>query len=883
MSPPRFSLSNLSIKHRLPLLIGALLLAVIVACTLAAYRGVKESALEIGRERLLNVTQQLASISQQSAVNLTNNTFRAANDPAIKALLSFSRAAARPQAAAVLQQFAAPQDPNSLQVELWDASHSLILAWPDGSLPQPADLRFEFDQSASKPFKTAGAIRILKNAVAYPLVAAVKGDAGKPIGYLVQWRRLSPTPEFRKQLTDLLGSNATLYFGNWQDEVWTDTEKFAAKPPSGLQSTLQVTHYPRDGNSVMALGRPIIGTPWFIVVEFPDHVILTQANRFLRGIAVIGLVLLAFGVTGAIALSRSITRPLRSLTEAAAAISVGKYSRVVVIRQNDELGTLANAFNAMVAKVGDSQRALEAKVLEHRLAEEAASKLAAIIESSKDSIIGTDLDGIITSWNDGAQELYEYAAAEAIGQPISLLIPPDRQNEIPMVVETLVKGESIDSYETERITKAGKRIDVSLTISPIKDSSGRIIGASTIGRDITDWKLAQAAQHASELRYRRLFETAKDGILILDGDSGRIVEANPYLIEMLRYSKEELLGKELWEIGLFEDVGASRSAFSDLQRDGYTRYDDLPLQTSDGEVRAVEFVSNSYLVGDRRVLQCNIRDISDRKQAETALREANQSLELALNELHEKGEELASMTQQLWQASKLATMGELAASVAHELNNPLATLALHAESLLEQLPVDDPKRRAVDVIEKEVERMATLVSNLLLFSRRSHQQVSTVDLREEITNSLDFIQYHLRSHKIDIVKDFAIVLPTVQADRQQLRQVFLNLITNASDAMSNGGTLTVRSHVGVMTGGQTSVVLEFSDTGTGVQTGDLPRLWEPFFTTKPEGKGTGLGLAICRRTVEEHRGTIEIDTGPGKGTTVRINLPATEESVEVAA
>ena len=214
MAPPRLSLSNLSIKHRLPLLIGALLLGVIVASSWAAYRGVKESAIEVGRERLLNLTQQLASLSQQSAVNLTNKTFTAANDPAIKVFLSFPSAASRPGASAILQQFAAPQDPNSLQVELWDAKRTLVLAWPDGSSPQPADLRFEFDQSAVEPFKTAGALRIVKDEVAYPVVAAVKVTPGKPIGYLVRWRRLAATPEARKQLTDLLGSHATLYFGN---------------------------------------------------------------------------------------------------------------------------------------------------------------------------------------------------------------------------------------------------------------------------------------------------------------------------------------------------------------------------------------------------------------------------------------------------------------------------------------------------------------------------------------------------------------------------------------------------------------------------------------------------------------------------------------------
>lgn len=389
----------------------------------------------------------------------------------------------------------------------------------------------------------------------------------------------------------------------------------------------------------------------------------------------------------------------------------------------------------------------------------------------------------------------------------------------------------------------------------------------------TEHGLADEAQRASELRYRRLFESAKDGILILDADSGQIVDVNPYLTEMLGFSKEELVGKELWEIGPFRDIVASKLAFAELQRRGYIRYENLPLETREGFVRQVEFVSNSYLAGESRVIQCNIRDITERKLA----------AEEALAELQTKTHELASMTQQLWQASKLATMGELAASVAHELNNPLTTISLQAEVLVGQLAADDPKRRSLLVIEQEVERMAVLVSNLLLFSRRSHRQISTVDLREELANLLGFIQYHLRSHKIDIVQDFAAVLPTVQADRQQLRQVFLNLITNASDAMPEGGTLTVRSRAGAMAGGQTAMVVEFSDTGIGIQTGDLPRLWEPFFTTKPEGKGTGLGLAICRRTVEEHRGTIEIETGLRKGVTVRITLPATEEGIKVAA
>ena len=400
---------------------------------------------------------------------------------------------------------------------------------------------------------------------------------------------------------------------------------------------------------------------------------------------------------------------------------------------------------------------------------------------------------------------------------------------------------------------------------------------------MTTRMLAENSEIASsELRYRRLFESAKDGILILDADSGQIIDVNPYLIEMLGFSKEELDGKELWEIGAFKDIVASKLAFNELQRRGYVRYENLPLKSREGIVRQVEFVSNSYLAGESRVIQCNIHDITARKLAEEELRRTNQSLERALADLQTRTRELASMTQQLWQASKLATMGELAASIAHELNNPLATISLHAEVLVGQLAADDPNLRSLRVIEQEVGRMATLVSNLLLFSRRSHQQISTMNIAAELNNSLEFINYHLRSHRINVATDFANDLPNVQADTQQLRQVFLNLLTNASDAMPEGGMLTVRARPGVLENGAPALVIEFSDSGKGIPPEDLSKLWEPFFTTKPEGKGTGLGLPICRRTVEEHRGTIDIESLPGKGTTVRIILPATEVEIREA-
>jgi two-component system, LuxR family, sensor kinase FixL len=281
-------------------------------------------------------------------------------------------------------------------------------------------------------------------------------------------------------------------------------------------------------------------------------------------------------------------------------------------------------------------------------------------------------------------------------------------------------------------------------------------------------------------------------------------------------------------------------------------------------------------------------ELEDRVAQRTAeWREANERLQYELEKcqraeeaLRSKDEELRTLSQQLWQAAKLATMGELAASIAHELNNPLATVSLRVESLLAQIVEDDPKRRALTIIEQEVERMGNLVANLLQFSRRGQTQISSVDVSEELENTLALIHYHLRNHRITVVRQFASDVPMLHADRQQLRQVFLNLLTNASDAMPQGGTLTLGVTPGQLESGASAVVITFTDTGIGIAPEDIPRVMEPFFTTKAEGKGTGLGLAICRRIVQEHHGTLEISSVVGQGTTIALTLPCTNATNE---
>jgi|GEM_PF-331199 len=257
-------------------------------------------------------------------------------------------------------------------------------------------------------------------------------------------------------------------------------------------------------------------------------------------------------------------------------------------------------------------------------AEEVASRLAAIVESSQDAIIGKDLAGIVTSWNPGAERLFGYSATEMIGQPISRLIPVDRRDEESMILARVGCGEAVRHYETVRMRRDGTEVHVSATLSAIKDAAGRIIGASKVAHDITFEKQAELVLGASELRYRRLFETAKDGILILDADTGMVVDVNPFLTQLLGFSHHEFLGKTVWDLGFLRDFVANAARFDELLAKEYVRYENLPLETRSGERIEVEFVSNVYEVSGRKVVQCNVRDVSDRHRAEVANKESQE-------------------------------------------------------------------------------------------------------------------------------------------------------------------------------------------------------------------------------------------------------------------
>ena len=384
----------------------------------------------------------------------------------------------------------------------------------------------------------------------------------------------------------------------------------------------------------------------------------------------------------------------------------------------------------------------------------------------------------------------------------------------------------------------------------------------------------ERALRASELSYRRLFEAAKDGILILDVDTGRINDVNPFLSKLLGFSRNEMVGKTVGELSPFKDIESNQAKLERLQKDGYVRYEDLPLETRDGRKIAVEFVSNVYQAGDGNVIQCNVRDITDRKGME-----------------EQRVVERLRLEAQFIEAQKTEVIGKLASGVAHDFNNNLGIIMGYSDLITEQLGPDSPLRQYTEEIRHATERAAGLTRQLLIFSRKQTVQPVVLDLND-VVKDLDKMLRRLIDENIEMTIVPGKQTGRVKADAGYVGQVLMNLVVNARDAMPNGGKLTIatnnvtldenhtRTHPGAIPGDY--VMLSVSDTGTGMTEEVKARLFEAFFTTKPSGKGTGLGLATCQTIVQQCGGHIAISSQVGKGAAFRVYFPQVQEAIKLS-
>jgi PAS domain S-box-containing protein len=501
---------------------------------------------------------------------------------------------------------------------------------------------------------------------------------------------------------------------------------------------------------------------------------------------------------------------------------------------------------------------------------ESEKKLRSLFKTMSEGIVYEDHEGKIISANPAAERLlglsFEqmqgrtsvdpcWKAIHADGSPF-----PGETHSLNLAAKTgkPATGEVMGIYNP----KSDAYVWLSVNSTPeFLPGEKKPFQAYAVFRDITERKQAEENLIVSEVRYRRLFEAAKDGILILDAETGVIVDVNPFLCEMLGFSHEEICGKELWEMGFFKDIAESKANFLGLQEKGYIRYDDLPLEIANGRKFHVEFVSNVYQVNHHKVVQCNIRDITERKQVEQKLAHYSEHLE---EMVEARTIELREAQEKLVRNEKLAVLGQLAGSVGHELRNPLAVIN-NALYYLKLIGADSSEKvkEYLGIIQTETRTAEKIITDLLDFAR-----IKSMDMEPVSASYLAarVLERYPAPQAVNVTLEIPEDLPMLYVDPRQVEQVLGNLVINACQSMSTGGELTITAHQE-----QEMIAIAVKDTGVGIPPENMKKLFEPLFTTK--AKGIGLGLAVSQKLAEANGGSIEVQSEAGVGSTFTVYLP----------
>ena len=488
---------------------------------------------------------------------------------------------------------------------------------------------------------------------------------------------------------------------------------------------------------------------------------------------------------------------------------------------------------------------------ERNLRTERESLFSAVVESSNDAIITKRLDGTITGWNGAAERVFGFTAAEAVGKSINVIVPPDRRTEVSDVLARAGRGEQIEPYETSRMHRSGHGVDVSVSVSPIRSATGKIVGVSKIAHDITTSRQTQKALNQEMEERRRIFDTSNDLILVTD-TSGNFIQVSPSVTAILGYQPSDMIGHSAIEFIHPDDLENTRNEMRAARRGQSKRNFETRYIDKQGKSVALNWtgtwsepVRRHFFIG---------RDLTEKQAAEAQLRHVQ----------------------------KMDAIGQLTGGVAHDFNNIL-TVITGTIGILGEAVADQPQLAAVaKLIDEAADRGASLTKHLLAFARKQPLQPREVDVNALVLEAAKLLHPTLGEH-IEITPLLAEDAWTALADPNQLATAVLNLALNARDAMPGGGKLALetgniyldenyaRQQSEVAAGHY--VMIAVSDTGTGIPAALLERVFDPFFTTKEVGKGTGLGLSMVFGFVKQSGGHIKIYSEEGHGTSVKMYLP----------
>jgi PAS domain S-box-containing protein len=463
-----------------------------------------------------------------------------------------------------------------------------------------------------------------------------------------------------------------------------------------------------------------------------------------------------------------------------------------------------------------------------------------LFETATDAIYTLDVHGSFTSVNEATCQMSGRARVDLVGRSPVLLVVPSDVGTITDALTTALAGEA-RRYECRFVRPDGSLRLASVTNTPIRHGP-QVIGILGVARDITDERERALALTRLESRYTRLVESASDAIFTVDRH-GVMTAVNRSLERATGKPRSALLGTSFPALIDPRDLSAAQQAL-EATFAGHRRRVELRYPDANGELRFCSLTLTPIGEGTELTSALGVvRDVTDERR----------------------------LTEQLMQQEKLAAVGQLVSGVAHELNNPLASVMAFAQLLLSAPADAATDRLAIDAIHQEAKRASKIISNLLTFARQHQPERRVTDLNRVVEDTLELRRYALRIANVEVGAELDPDLPLTWADPFQLQQVMLNLVANAEHALAdwNGPrAITIStSHAGEQ------LVIRVSDTGPGIALEHQRRIFNPFFTTKPVGEGTGLGLSISDGIVREHGGRIRLESTTGRGATFVIELP----------
>ncbi|MFY0543286.1 PAS domain S-box protein [Brevibacillus sp. H7] len=464
-------------------------------------------------------------------------------------------------------------------------------------------------------------------------------------------------------------------------------------------------------------------------------------------------------------------------------------------------------------------------------------QLESFLQQSPDAISVIDLDGKVLSCNQASERIFGYTVEEVLGGMIPG-IPAHLQAEADDVHRQVVNGKHISGLEVIRYRKDGSPINISLSLSPIVDAHEKVVAIAGSARDITEKKHVEKLLRESEAKYRLIAENMTDLISIINAE-GTVTYASPSHQMILGYSQDVYYGEGRHQLVHPDDLEQVWQGIRRMKQTKSLTTLEYRFLHHDGHWIHLESRYKPVLDEEGEILNFLVvtRDITEQKRTEELLR----------------------------QSDKLSAIGQLAAGIAHEIRNPLTALRGFIQLL--ESSVSDEKKYC-EIMLAELDRINFIVSELLLLAKPQAIRFQIKDVHELLQNVLSLLDTQAILNNIQIHTRFADNLPQISCEENQIKQVFINIFKNAIEAMPHGGMITVEGSVRE----DGSVLIRISDSGCGIDPDRIPKLGEPFYTTKE--KGTGLGLMVSYKIIENHGGSILVSSELNKGTTVDVVLPS---------